>query len=76
MAQYRRDIAALKRQVQLQQKEIAFLKAQEKKRLGQVETKDEDELEGVRHSARSVKRSASVCSSPRPILASWRACPG
>ncbi len=55
VAQYRRDIAALKRTVSGQQKEIAFLKAQEQKRLGQPETKGEEELEGVRHSARSVK---------------------
>jgi DNA-binding transcriptional regulator YiaG len=55
VAQYRRDIAQLKRAVQGQQKEIAFLKGQEQKRLGQPQTKDEDELEGVRHSARSVR---------------------
>ena len=35
VAQYRRDIATLKRQMQTQGKEIAFLKAQERKRLGQ-----------------------------------------
>ena len=34
VAQYRRDIAKLKRLVQAQQKEIAFLKARERKRLG------------------------------------------
>ena len=55
VAQYRRDIAKLKRLVQAQQKEIAFLKAQERKRLGQPQTKDEQELEGVRYSARSVR---------------------
>ena len=55
VVQFRRDIAALKRQVRAQQKEIAFLKTQEKKRLGQVPIKDEDKLEGVRHSPRSVK---------------------
>jgi DNA-binding transcriptional regulator YiaG len=55
VAQYRRDIANLKRAVQGQQKEIAFLKGQEQKRLGQPQAKDEDELEGVRHSARSVR---------------------
>jgi DNA-binding transcriptional regulator YiaG len=54
VAQYRSDIARLKRAVQAQQKEIAFLKEQERKRLGQPQMKD-DELEGVRHSARSVQ---------------------
>jgi DNA-binding transcriptional regulator YiaG len=55
VAQYRRDIAKLKRLLQSQQKEIAFLKAQEQKRLGQPETKEDGELEGVRFSARSVR---------------------
>jgi len=41
--------------VQGQQKEIAFLKTQEQKRLAQPPAKDENELEGVRHSARSVR---------------------
>ena len=54
VAQYRRDIALLKRFVRRQQKEIAFLKAMEQKRLaaepsvGQLEEK-------VRYSARSVR---------------------
>lgn len=55
VAQFRRDIAKLKRQVQAQQKEIAFLKSQEQKRLGEPQTNGDDELEGVRHSARSVR---------------------
>jgi DNA-binding transcriptional regulator YiaG len=55
VAQFRRDIAKLKRLVQTQQREITFLKTQEQKRLGQPQTKEEDELEGVRFSARSVK---------------------
>ena len=55
VVQFRRDIAKLKRLVQGQQKEITFLKAQERKRLGQPPAKDEDDLEGVRHSARSVR---------------------
>jgi DNA-binding transcriptional regulator YiaG len=55
VAQSRRDIAALKRQVGAQQREIAFLKGQERKRLGKVSATEDDELEGVRHSARSVK---------------------
>ena len=55
VAQYRRDIAKLKRQLQLQQKEIAFLKAQERKRLGQPRPAQADELEGIRFSVRSVR---------------------
>jgi DNA-binding transcriptional regulator YiaG len=55
VAQYRRDIARLKRLVQGQQKEITFLKTQEQKRLGQPQTNGEEELEGVRFSARSAK---------------------
>ena len=55
VAQFRRDIAKLKRLVQSQQKEIAFLKTQEQKRIGQPQTNGEGELEGVRFSARSVK---------------------
>jgi DNA-binding transcriptional regulator YiaG len=55
VVQYRHDIAKLKQLVQGQQKEISFLKTQEQKRLGQPQTKDEGELEGVRHSARSVR---------------------
>ena len=54
VAQYRRDIARLKRLLHSQQKEIAFLKGQEKKRLGLRPTAEEP-LEGVRFSARSVK---------------------
>jgi DNA-binding transcriptional regulator YiaG len=55
VVQYRNDIAKLKRTVQAQQKEITFLKAQERKRLGQPQAKGEEELEGVRYSARSVQ---------------------
>ena len=53
VAQFRRDIAKLKRLVQGQQKEIALLKAQEQK--SQPQTKQDEGLEGVRFSARSVK---------------------
>ena len=53
VAQYRRDIARLKREVGTQAKEIAFLKGQEEKRLGLRPT--EEPLEGVRFSSRSVK---------------------
>jgi DNA-binding transcriptional regulator YiaG len=55
VAQYRRDIARLKRQMTGQAKEIAFLKAQEQKRLGQPQVKAEEKLEKIRFSARSVK---------------------
>ena len=54
VAQYRRDIAMLKRLVGVQQKEIGFLKIQERKRLSQLPTTDEP-VEGVRFSARSVR---------------------
>ncbi|MGD0899455.1 MAG: helix-turn-helix domain-containing protein [Thermoguttaceae bacterium] len=55
VTQFRRDIAKLKRLTQSQQKEIAFLKAQERKRLAEPQVKDDEELEGVRFSARSAK---------------------
>jgi DNA-binding transcriptional regulator YiaG len=55
VVQFRRDIAKLKRLMQAQQREIAFLKTQEHKRLGQPPTNGEEELGGVRFSARSVK---------------------
>jgi DNA-binding transcriptional regulator YiaG len=54
VAQHRRDIALLKRLVQMQQKEIRFLKTQESKRLNQPPT-TEEAVEGVRFSARSVR---------------------
>ena len=54
VAQYRRDIAKLKRQMQTQGKEIAFLKVQERKRLGQAPTAEEP-VDGIRFSARSVR---------------------
>src|SRR5512135_1645117 len=54
VAEYRRDIARLKREVGAQRKEITFLKAQEHKRLGQVST-DGEPREKVRFSARSVR---------------------
>jgi DNA-binding transcriptional regulator YiaG len=54
VAQYRRDIARLKRDVQSQRKEIIFLKAQERKRLGQQPTAEEPNGK-VRFSARSVR---------------------
>lgn len=54
VAQFRREIARLKRQARAQERKIAFLEAQERKRLGKAEagaaTKD-----GGRFSARSVK---------------------
>jgi len=54
VAQYRREIAKLKRQVREQEKKIAFLEVQERKRLGQPQVAEEA-AEGVRFSARSVK---------------------
>ena len=54
VAQYRRDIATLKRLVGVQQKELAFLKAQERKRLNRPQPTDEP-VEGVRFSARSAR---------------------
>ena len=54
VAQYRRDIAALKRQMREQEKKLNFLEAQEKKRTGQPQA-TEEETEGVRFSARSVR---------------------
>ena len=55
VSQFRRDIAKLKRQMSTQTKEIAFLKTQEKKRLGQPQVNGDEELEGARFSARSVQ---------------------
>jgi DNA-binding transcriptional regulator YiaG len=53
--QYRRDLARMKRQLREQAKELAFLKAQEQKRLGRPPVKEEESLESVRFSSRSVK---------------------
>ena len=55
VVQYRNDIARIKRELRAQAKELAFLKSQEQKRLGQPQSAEEDELEGVRFSARSAK---------------------
>lgn len=54
VAQYRREIAKLKRQMRQQEKKIAFLEGQERKRLQQPEAA-EDLTEGARFSARSVR---------------------
>ncbi|MHB0955324.1 MAG: helix-turn-helix domain-containing protein [Pirellulaceae bacterium] len=54
VAQYRREIASLKRQMRKQQTKITFLETQEKKRLAEPST-TEEVGEGVRFSARSVK---------------------
>ena len=51
---YRREIARLKRQTRAHEQKLAFLEAQERKRLTQPEHKDRD-VEGVRFSARSVR---------------------
>jgi DNA-binding transcriptional regulator YiaG len=55
VAHFRRDIAKLKRELQEQHRKVAFLEAREHKRLSQRQPTDEDELKGVRFSARSVK---------------------
>ena len=54
VAQYRREIASLKRQMRKQEQKIAFLEAQEKKRLEEPPAAEET-TEGIRFSARSVK---------------------
>ncbi|MCU0961378.1 MAG: helix-turn-helix domain-containing protein [Pirellulaceae bacterium] len=54
VAQYRRDIANLKRQLRDQEKKISFLQAQEKKRLADT-SQVEEPAESVRFSARSVR---------------------
>jgi|TARA_B100000809_G_scaffold174628_1_gene171894 DNA-binding transcriptional regulator YiaG len=54
VSQYRHEIAALKRQVQEQEKRIAFLEAQERKRLDEQPSR-RPALDKARFSARSVK---------------------
>ena len=54
VAQYRKEIASLKRQVREQEKKIAFLEDRERKRLEEPQA-SEEELDNVRFSARSVK---------------------
>ena len=54
VAQHRREIAALKRQVQEQKKKLAFLEAQERKRVAKPLSSNGD-TENVRFSSRSVK---------------------
>jgi DNA-binding transcriptional regulator YiaG len=54
VAQYRREIAKLKRQSREHERKIAFLEAQERKRLGKPELANGVD-EGARFSARSVK---------------------
>jgi DNA-binding transcriptional regulator YiaG len=54
VAQYRREIARLKREMQEQAKKIAFLEGRERKRLEKPET-DEALTQGARFSPRSVK---------------------
>ncbi len=54
VAQYRREIASLKRQVRKQESKIAFLESQEKKRLTEPPAAEEA-ADGIRFSARSVK---------------------
>jgi DNA-binding transcriptional regulator YiaG len=54
VSQYRKEIASLKRQLREQEKKIAFLEAQERKRLGQPQATEET-LDTSRFSARSVQ---------------------
>ena len=54
VAQYRREIARLKREQLRQGRKLTFLEAQERKRLGQPQT-GEEPPEKVRFSARSVR---------------------
>jgi DNA-binding transcriptional regulator YiaG len=54
IAQYRREIAGLKRQLREQEKKITFLEDQERKRLEEPEAAGEA-VESARFSARSVK---------------------
>ena len=58
VAQYRREIAKLKRQLREQEKKINFLERQEQKRLGKPQAAEEP-AEDVRFSARSVKAQRS-----------------
>jgi DNA-binding transcriptional regulator YiaG len=58
VAQHRREIAKLKRQAREQEKKIAFLEAQERKRLGRPEPLN-GTVEEARFSARSVKAQRS-----------------
>ncbi len=58
IAQYRREIAKLKRQLREQEKKITFLERQEQKRGGQPQTAEKS-AEDVRFSARSVKAQRS-----------------
>ena len=54
VAQFRRDIAKLKRQSREYERKIAFLEAQERKRIGKPATANEQD-DGARFSTRSVK---------------------
>ncbi len=53
VAQYRREIASLKRKLQQQEKKIAFLEGQERKRFEEPQA-NEETVENARFSARSV----------------------
>jgi len=54
VAQYRRDIAKLKRSLQAQQKEINALKSQQRKRTARPQA-DEEAVESARFSSKSVR---------------------
>jgi len=55
IAQYRREVATLKRQVKAQQKQIINLKSNSHDRMTSRKSGDEGALMGVRFSARSVR---------------------
>lgn len=54
VTQYRKEIASLKRQLREQDKKIAYLEAQERKRIGQPQAAEE-KVDTSRFSARSVQ---------------------
>ncbi len=72
VTRYRREIAQLKRALRGMEREIAFLRTQERKRIGQPQAEgSSDVTEGTRFSSRSVKaqrqRTGHECRRLRPI---------
>jgi DNA-binding transcriptional regulator YiaG len=55
VAQYRRDIARLKRQISLQDKKLADLKRSMSNQTVAAEAEEDNELSGIRFSSRSVR---------------------
>ena len=73
--QFRRDIAHLKRSLRQQQKEIAFLKAQERKRFDRPPAKEEDNLQGMPLlGPLGQGGSGNACGFRPRIMASWWGC--